>query len=168
MKRKLSSKEYTVIFVVLVLLGVMSLMVFARRPQPKAAEPKPVVKEQESNVLVYANADSPGERINKSDFTGDEKRTIFYIHSSHCQYCVQMKPLVEKLAQVDPTSRVVEVELDRKGYDGIDYHSPIGKQFAIEAVPAFVVFNKTGRLQAKHTEAKTFVRQLMIEKGIAY
>lgn len=121
----------------------------------------------ETSRLLYANAETPGMRIKKADFIGNGKPTIFYFHSKHCQYCDGMTPLVERLAQVDSSRTIVQVELDRQTYDGIDYHSPVGEQFDIHSVPSFAVYDANGQLLAQGKEAKPLVRQIMFEKKVA-
>lgn len=169
------SLEYTVIFSAIVLLiglVVLANFVRSRNATPKVARTSTASAESSelassgsaglgTGRLIGSNEAQPGAKIRESEFVGAGHQTVFFLHSPHCHYSNEMKPLVERLARTDSDVRVVQVNIDRSDADGIDYHSPAGEQFAVHAVPAFVVFDEKGQPIADGDDAKDIVRTLM-------
>lgn len=177
--RKLNSRAYTIIFVALALLGVFLMISFravSRHTGSQASSEAKAYDVRDDYVkkdaggqqidkplgLQHGNSMSPGQRLQLRSFLSSKTPTVFYVHSGHCKYCQQMEPLIQKLASETGEAKFVEVQLDRRGVDEIDYNSPAGEQFKIDAVPAFVVYGKDGRIQLIGAEARDYVNSLRI------
>ncbi|NUQ00105.1 MAG: thioredoxin family protein, partial [Armatimonadetes bacterium] len=106
-----------------------------------------------------------GQEINVKDYLSAAGPTIFYFGSANCPSCQDAKPLIERLALEQQSYRIYHVEIDRPGADGIDFESPVAKQFKLEAVPELKVYQPDGTLAAEGDEAIEKVNELLVKQA---
>ncbi|RMH59231.1 MAG: thioredoxin [Candidatus Hydrogenedentota bacterium] len=103
-------------------------------------------------VLVL-NADSPGAEVVLENFVVKGRTTIFDFYSRYCGPCVQIAPYLEKFATQNRDYVVRKIDINRRGYTGIDWNSPVARQHSLESIPHFVIFGPDGRKRWEGAEA---------------
>lgn len=99
-----------------------------------------------------------GKEIALEDYAVPGKTTIFDFTSEYCPPCRAIAPRLEKLHLTREDIAVVKVDINRPGVKGIDWNSPIVRQYSIKSVPHFKVFGPDGQLLAEGDEASQMVR----------
>lgn len=90
------------------------------------------------------NENKPGERIDIKNSLVFGRYTIMEFTSEYCGKCKAMQPLLETLSLTRPDIAVRSFDIDRSGSEGIDWDSPLAKQYNIHSIPAYIVFNDKG------------------------
>ncbi|MBU0607142.1 MAG: thioredoxin family protein [Armatimonadetes bacterium] len=96
-------------------------------------------------VIVVAK----GEKINLEDYLVAGKTTIVDFYSEYCPPCRALSPHLEKLTQTREDIRVVKVDINRPGHQGIDWGSPAARQFGLQSIPHLQVYGPDKQLQAE-------------------
>jgi thiol-disulfide isomerase/thioredoxin len=115
--------------------------------------------------LLNANSADPGNIISVNSLLTPGKQTVLFLHSEHCGPCRQIAPYVEQMARLHNELRVYNVDIDRPGSDGIDWMSPAARQFGLDSVPAFVVYDEHGTQIANGDSAREMVDGWMRQSG---
>ena len=102
-----------------------------------------------------------GERVNLADYVVPGKTTIFDFTCEFCPPCRAIAPAMHKLHADRADIVVVEVDLNRPGTKGIDWHSPVAQQFGLESIPHFKVYGPNGKLKAEGDEAYELVTGML-------
>ncbi len=115
---------------------------------------------------VVVNEAQPGERFDLEAALPKTGTVLVEYYSLNCPPCLQMAPLLERLAQTKPELAIRKVNIDRKGAAGIDFQSPVAQQYGIDSVPRFAVY-ENGAKKMEGPAAKDQVRTWMRETGVA-
>lgn len=91
---------------------------------------------------------SHGEPIELTQFVVPGKITVFDFYSEYCPPCREIAPHLDALHHARADVAVVKIDINRPGYRGIDWESPVVAQHHLQQVPTFVVFGPDGRQQA--------------------
>lgn len=86
------------------------------------------------------NADKPGQMITLSTNAVAGKYTIFDFGSEYCGACGPVAQELAELTKQRPEIAVRRLDVNRFGKEGIDWDSPICKQFHIGSLPAFIIY----------------------------
>jgi len=89
------------------------------------------------------------------------KTTIFDFTSEYCPPCRAIAPYLHKLHAERADIVVVEVDLNRPGVSGIDWASPVARQYGMNSIPAYKIYGPNGKLMADGDEASRQVRALL-------
>lgn len=108
--------------------------------------------------LKIANSSNPGERLEIESVLVKDKTTLCEFYSEQCPPCREMVPILERLAQMKPELAIRRINIDRPGSRGIDFDSPLAEQHDIHSVPAFRIYDGSGKLTAQGREARDQVR----------
>jgi thiol-disulfide isomerase/thioredoxin len=100
---------------------------------------------------------SHGSRVKIAKFLVAGKTTVFDFYSAYCPVCMELKPGVEKLHRSRDDIAVVFVDINRPGFKGIDWDSPVSKQYNLPSTPQFKVYGPDGRLRAEGKPAYDLV-----------
>ncbi len=92
------------------------------------------------------NALSPGEEVDISRYVQRGRTTVFDFYSDYCPPCRQISPLLKKLDDKRDDIAVVKIDINRKGVKGIDWQSPLARQFNLQSIPHFKIFDAAGEL----------------------
>lgn len=92
---------------------------------------------------------SRGQPIKLADYLSPGKTVIFDFYSDFCGPCVAVAPRLEKLHAKRADIVVVKVDINRPGVKGIDWQSPVTKQFGLRSIPHFKVYGPDGKLVAE-------------------
>ena len=71
-----------------------------------------------------------------------------------------MEPRLEQLTRKTRLV-IMKVNINRPGFQGIDWQSPVARQFELRTVPYLVLLDEQGKLIAEGQQAKDMVEQLM-------
>jgi thiol-disulfide isomerase/thioredoxin len=102
-----------------------------------------------------------GERINIKDHIVPGRTTIFDFTSEYCPPCRAIAPAMHKLHANRSDIVVVEVDLNRPGFQGIDWHSPVSEQFGRTPIPHLIVYGPDGTLKAEGHAAYDLVMGML-------
>lgn len=102
---------------------------------------------------------SQGQEVSLADLAVPGKTTIFDFTSEYCPPCRAIAPKLDKLHADRADIAVVKVDINRPDVKGIDWKSPVAKQYALESIPHFKVFGPDGKLLAEGKEARAMVSQ---------
>jgi thiol-disulfide isomerase/thioredoxin len=100
---------------------------------------------------------SRGQQITLADYLVPGKTTVFDFYSEYCPPCRRIAPRLVKLHKTRDDIAVVKVDINRPGVKGIDWHSPVAKQFQLESIPHFKVYGPDGTLKAEGDAADEMV-----------
>jgi len=92
-----------------------------------------------------------GATIQLADYLVAGKTVIFDFTSQFCPPCRAIAPSLHKLHEARADIVVVEVDINRPDTKGIDWQSPVARQFNLQSIPHFKVYGPDGKLQVEDT-----------------
>jgi thioredoxin 1 len=95
------------------------------------------------DAVNQANA---GQPINLTNVLVKGKVNIVDFYSKFCPPCMRISPLLEKLGEKRSDLQIVKVDINRPGIEGIDWQSPLAKQFQLQSIPHFKIYDGSGKL----------------------
>ena len=98
-----------------------------------------------------------GAEVKLADYLVPGKTVIFDFTSQFCPPCRAIAPKLHQLHENRADIVVVEVDINRPDVKGIDWKSPVARQFNLDSIPHFKVFGPDGKLQADGDDARTLV-----------
>jgi thiol-disulfide isomerase/thioredoxin len=107
--------------------------------------------------VTEGNSGKGGQPIDVKKFVKPGQTTIIDFYSPNCPPCMKLAPMLSAMASRRPKTQVVKLNIDRPGSQGIDFDSPLTKQYNISGVPHLMVFDETGTLKAQGREALSMV-----------
>ena len=109
-----------------------------------------------SSVGSAAPAKSPeplviahGESVNLADYVVPGKTTVFDFTSKYCGPCQAYNQPLHDLHAQRADVAVVKVDINRPDVKGIDWQSPVARQFDLHSIPHFKVYGPDGKLRAE-------------------
>lgn len=105
---------------------------------------------------------SRGQPIKIADYLAPGKTVVFDFYSDFCGPCVAVAPTLEKLHAKRADIIVVKVDINRPGVRGIDWDSPVTKQFGLRSIPHFKVYGPNGKLMAEDGPGNSKARQMVL------
>ncbi len=118
----------------------------------------------------YSSVDLPPHMvqgsINLKSMLVKSKTNIVDFYSDYCGPCKRISPLLEKLDQRRSDIAVIKIDINRRGVKGIDWQSPIAKQFRLKSIPYFIVVSPWGKLMCEGKEAYDYVVQQLRVEGL--
>lgn len=100
---------------------------------------------------------SEGKEIKVADYLVTGKITIFDFYSKFCPPCRAIAPSLEKLHETRADIAVVKVDINRPDVQGIDWESPVARQYDLHSIPHFKVYGADGKLKAEGDAAYDLV-----------
>jgi thiol-disulfide isomerase/thioredoxin len=113
------------------------------------------------SVGYVINKENPGEEIDVRKFVQPDKTTIFDFYSEYCGPCQRISPMLMRLDSKRNDIIVHKVDINRPGIRGIDWESPVARQYNIHSVPYFMIYDPSGKLTHQGQEAYTEVMRLL-------
>ena len=100
---------------------------------------------------IHAKAPTPphishGQTVTLADYLVPGKTTVFDFFSEYCPPCRAISPKLEKLHAERADIAVVKVDINRPGVKGIDWQSPVARQYDLHSIPHFKIFGPDGKL----------------------
>ena len=100
---------------------------------------------------------SHGQTVKLEDYLVQGKTTVVDFYSKFCPPCMALAPLIAQLHHTRGDLAVVEVDINRPGVVGIDWNSPVARQFQLESIPQLTVYGPDGQLVADGLKARELV-----------
>jgi thiol-disulfide isomerase/thioredoxin len=112
------------------------------------------------------NSDNPGQEIDIKEFIRTGQTTIFDFYSDYCPPCRRISPLLERLDSQRQDIVVYKVDINRPGVRGIDWASPVTRQYNLRSIPHFKIYGSSGELKSEGQEAYSEIMRLLQGEGI--
>jgi thiol-disulfide isomerase/thioredoxin len=98
-----------------------------------------------------------GREIDISRLPVPGKVTIVDFSSDYCAPCVELAMYLIKISKAHPERYAIRrVNINRPGVVGIDYDSPVSRQYKLSSLPMIVVFDHGSRV-AEAVEARKWL-----------
>lgn len=107
------------------------------------------------------NRGREGQLYTVTDFLARGKVNVVVFTSSACPYSKALEPNLATLASRRSDLAVGRLEIDRPDVKGIDWQSPLARQYELRSVPAFKVYDSAGKLQAEGETARKMVARML-------
>ena len=104
---------------------------------------------------------SHGKSVEIQSYVAAGRTTIFDFTSEYCPPCRAIAPRLHKLHADRADIVVVEVDINRPGIRGIDWSSPVAKQYGLHSIPHFKIYAPNGQLQAEGDDAYGLVMGML-------
>jgi thiol-disulfide isomerase/thioredoxin len=98
-----------------------------------------------------------GQEVDIKQYLVAGKTVVFDFTSDFCPPCVAINPHLDKLHANRDDIVVVKVDINRADVRGIDWQSPVAKQYNMRSIPYFKVFGPDGQQIADGKEARAMV-----------
>ncbi len=95
------------------------------------------------------------------------RTTIIDFYSDYCPPCKRISPFLRKLDARREDITVIRIDINRRGVEGIDWDSPVAKQFRLKSIPHFIVITPWGKFMCEGKEAYNYVVQQLRAEGLA-
>lgn len=157
----------SVFFLILALLGIF-IVIFdgcnkdSKEPIPPSESPVSVSKPD----VKLINENNPGQEVAITESIVKGKYTVFDFYSFYCGPCMQIAPLLEKLAEKRDDIAIRSIDINRKDIDGIDFDSPVCRQYNIESIPYFKIYDKNGKFMLEGKPAREQINKWMQDAGV--
>jgi thiol-disulfide isomerase/thioredoxin len=115
-----------------------------------------------------ANTGQSGQEINIANLVYAGKTTIFDFYSDYCPPCRKISPLLKQLDDKREDIVVVKIDINREGVRGIDWSSPVVRQYGIRPIPHFMIYDASGNLTHEGRTAYQQIFQLFAQEGIRF
>jgi thiol-disulfide isomerase/thioredoxin len=113
-----------------------------------------------------ANAGTPGEEVDVRDLLVPGKLNIVDFFSEYCPPCRMISPRLQKLAERRSDIAVIKLDINRPGVSGIDWSSPLARQYRLESIPHFQLWDGSGKLLAEGDAAGNRVIVMLAQQGL--
>lgn len=114
----------------------------------------------------YSGSSRPGERVDLQELLVPGKITIFDFYSEFCGPCRKISPQLERLDELNDDIAVVKIDINRNNVRGIDWNSPVARQYKLRSIPYFIIFDSSGRQTHEGSSAWRQVYEYLKENGI--
>jgi thiol-disulfide isomerase/thioredoxin len=154
------------ILILLIIVGV-AVLIYAAFFKGKGAnrgEVNPVISTTAGgapSVGYVINKKNPGQEIDIKDFLQPNKITIFDFYSEYCGPCQRISPKLKILDSRREDIIVHKVDINRPGIQGIDWRSPLARQYNLRSLPYFMIYDPSGNLTHRGQEAYEEVMRLI-------
>ena len=138
-------------------LVAIAYLMFSSKTSPKAG-----AVSGDSTIPEF----QPGERVDIRKLIHPGKTNIFDFYSDYCPPCKKISPRLQKLDEMRDDIVVVKIDINRKNVRGIDWNSPLARQYNLSSIPHFIVFDPRGNQTHEGSAAWRLVYQLLSESGV--
>jgi len=115
--------------------------------------------------VVQANSGQEGQAVNPKSLIVPGRPVVVDLYSPFCPPCLQLAPRLERLA-AKTRIVVMKVNINRPGFQGIDWQSPVALQFGLKTVPYLVLLDPQGKMIAEGQQALEIIERQMQEVGV--
>jgi thiol-disulfide isomerase/thioredoxin len=100
---------------------------------------------------------SHGAEVTLADYMVPGKTMVFDFTSEYCPPCRALAPRLDKLHADRTDLAVVKVDINRPDVKGIDWQSPVARQYGLRSIPHLKVYGPDGKLLAEGDAAYEMV-----------
>ena len=102
----------------------------------------------------YKDIGNPGQPIDLQPYIVEGRYTVFDFASQYCPPCRQATMEFKLLAQKYPHHYAFRrIDINRPGFIGIDWGSPLARQYSLQSIPHLVIYGPDRRLIAEGDSA---------------
>lgn len=113
------------------------------------------------------NKGREGQTFNVTEYLVKGKTNLVEFTSPACPSCKAMNPLLAKLAEKNPDMVLSQLVVDRpNAATGIDWQSPLCRQYELRSVPHFKIYDPSGKLVAEGEPARKMVAKMLVDAKI--
>lgn len=102
-----------------------------------------------------------GSPVKLADYLVPGKTVIFDFTSKYCPPCQAISPKLDELHAKNADVVVVKIDINRPDVKGIDWKSPVARQYNLESIPHFKIYGPTGTLVSEGDAATAKVYALL-------
>jgi len=95
------------------------------------------------------------------------RTNIIDFYSEYCPPCKRISPFLKTLDARRKDIVVIKIDINRTGVEGIDWDSPVAKQFRLKSIPHFIVITPWGKFMCEGKEAYNYVVHQLRVEGLA-
>ncbi|MEN6304721.1 MAG: thioredoxin family protein [Armatimonadia bacterium] len=139
--------------------GRMFMRPATAQPQTGAQLPATIEQTPTAAQITPVKMIGKGQEVNLEEHLVPGKTTIVDFYSDFCGPCKQLAPRLEALVTQRQDIAVVKVDINRPGQVGIDWQSPVARQFNLTSIPYLRIYGPDGKLQAEGRPAMVQVIQ---------
>jgi thiol-disulfide isomerase/thioredoxin len=115
-----------------------------------------------STALARSKPEKPeriafGQEVDIKQYLVPGKTVVFDFTSDFCPPCRAINPYLDKLHANRADVVVVKVDINRPDVRGIDWQSPVAKQYNMRSIPYFQVYGPDGEMIAEGQQARQMV-----------
>jgi thiol-disulfide isomerase/thioredoxin len=109
-------------------------------------------------VEPYKEIGNPGDPINLLPYVVAGRYTVFDFASQYCPPCRAATEQFKTLAHKYPNHYAFRrIDINRPGVVGIDWTSPLARQYALQSIPHLVIYGPDKRLIAEGDTAEKWM-----------
>lgn len=116
--------------------------------------------------LKTVNVGREGLPFEISDTLVRGQITVVEFASRSCSSCRNLEEKLSQLQSAEPKLAIRRVEIDRAGSQGVDWQSPLVRQYNLSSVPHFKIYDAAGKLIAEGEPARKQVIRFMREAQV--
>jgi thiol-disulfide isomerase/thioredoxin len=162
--RSHGNRSYMKIILILLLIGaVYGLYQKYIKPGDFMPAEIPLIRYSSKSIPAYMITGS----INLEKMIVKGKTNIIDFYSEYCPPCKRIAPFLRKLEERRGDIVVIRIDINRTGFRGIDWQSPVAQQFDLKSIPHFIVISPWGKLMFEGKDAYNYVVQQIRIEGIA-
>jgi thiol-disulfide isomerase/thioredoxin len=120
----------------------------------------------QQNKVRAINAFDPGAVFDVNAYLQKGKVNIVDFYSDFCPPCRLISPRLRKLDERRRDLVVLAVDINRKKVKGIDWQSPLARQYDLQSIPHFKIYDVDGNLAKEGQEAYVEVMMMLNRAGI--
>ncbi|MBM4285301.1 MAG: thioredoxin family protein [Deltaproteobacteria bacterium] len=98
--------------------------------------------------VVEGNVGREGQETDVKKLVAKGQYTLLDFWSPYCGPCLQIAPILVKMADKKRDLVVVKLNINRPDVQGIDWKSPLAQQYKLRSIPHLVIFDKKGKQMA--------------------
>ncbi len=98
-----------------------------------------------------------GQEVEVLDYVPKGQTTIVDFFSKYCPPCMRISPYLDELDRDRDDITVIRVDINRPGTKGIDWSSPVAKQYRLHSIPHFQIYDPDRQLVAEGRKAYDMV-----------
>lgn len=102
-----------------------------------------------------------GSKVDLKNYLVAGKTTVFDFYSEYCPPCRAISPRLDELHKTHADIAVVRVDINRPDVKGIDWQSPVAREFGLQSIPHFKIYSPEGKLIAEGEDARDMVEKWM-------
>lgn len=122
---------------------------------------KASVDELKNGNCKEINELHPGEQIELPPHMVYGRFTLFDFFSEYCGPCMELSERLVDLTKQRPDIAVRSINVNRNSTQGIDWDSPVCKQYNIHSLPYLMLYGPDGKLIAQGSAAKAQVIEML-------
>lgn len=120
---------------------------------------------QPANYRVM-NKGREGQTYAITEYLTKGKMNLVEFTSAASPPCQALNPKLAALAAQKPDMVVNQLVIDRPGTQGIDWQSPLARQYELRSVPYFMIYDSGGKLLAEGEPARKMVARMLLESKV--